>query len=108
MERPWQIEPKLPIILYMMTTVPLAAVRNDLSAHVASVEATHDRVAITRNGRVVAVLIAADDLESLEETIAWLDQEPYAEAIRQLRDKDAEGQGVPIETVLAEPLNQSA
>jgi len=33
---------------------------------------------------------------------------PYAEAIRQLRDKDAEGQGVPIETVLAERLNQSA
>ena len=107
-ERPWQTEPKLPIILYMMTTVPLAALRNDLSAHVASVEATHDRVAITRNGRVVAVLIAADDLESLEETIAWLDEEPYAEAIRQLRDQDGEGQGVPVETVLAERPNQSA
>jgi PHD/YefM family antitoxin component YafN of YafNO toxin-antitoxin module len=52
----------LPTIVYMMTVVPLAALGNDLAAHVASVEATHDRAAITRNGRVVAVLIAAENL----------------------------------------------
>jgi antitoxin YefM len=93
---------QLPIILYMMTTIPLAALRSDLSAHIASVEATHDRVAITRNGRVVAVLIAPDDLESLEETIGWLDEEPYASAIRRLIDEEAGGTAVPLETALAE------
>jgi antitoxin YefM len=97
----------LPIILYMMTVVPLAALRNDLSAHVASVEATHDRVAVTRNGRVVAVLIAAENLDSLEETVAWLDEEPYAGAIRRLIDQDAEGQAVPVEKALAERLDQT-
>lgn len=96
------------MILYMLTTVPLAALRNDLSAHVTSVEATHDRVAITRNGRVVAVLIAAEDLDSLEETIAWLDEEPYASAIRRLIDQDAEGQAVPVETALAERVDRTA
>lgn len=92
----------------MMTTVPLATFRNELSAHVAQVEATHDRVAITRNGRIVAVLIAPDDLDSLEETIAWLDEEPYASAIQHLVDQEAEGPAIPLETVLADHLDQTA
>jgi len=37
-----------------------------------SVEQTHDRVGVTRNGAVAAVLINPQDLESLEETIAVL------------------------------------
>jgi antitoxin YefM len=92
----------------MMTTVPLAALRNDLSAHIAAVETTHDRIAITRNGRIVAMLIAPDDLESLEETIAWLDEEPYASAIRQLVDRDAEGPTVPLDEALAALVDRLA
>ncbi len=34
-----------------------------------SVETTHERVVITKNGRPAAVLISYSDLESLEETL---------------------------------------
>lgn len=52
-----------------MTTVPLGDAKNRLSEYVADVERTHDRVTITRHGRTAAVLISADDLASLEETV---------------------------------------
>jgi antitoxin YefM len=35
------------------------------------VEATHGRVVLTREGRPDLVLLSADDLASLEETVAW-------------------------------------
>ena len=39
----------------------------------------HDRVMITKNGKPLAVLISAQDLESLEETLFWVRQEPTNE-----------------------------
>ena len=53
----------------MTTTLPLAEVRDRLSPLVGSVESTHERVVITKNGRPAAVLISYDDLQSLEETL---------------------------------------
>jgi prevent-host-death family protein len=53
----------------VVTTVPLADAKNRLSKYVADVERTHDRVTITRHGRTAAVLISADDLAELEETV---------------------------------------
>ncbi|MEV0649488.1 type II toxin-antitoxin system Phd/YefM family antitoxin [Phytomonospora sp. NPDC050363] len=55
-----------------METLPLAEVRNRLSELVNSVELTHERVTVTKNGRPAAVLISPEDLERLEETIAVL------------------------------------
>ena len=52
-----------------METVPLSDVRSTLSSVVERVEATHERVTITRNGRPAAVLINPEDLEALEETL---------------------------------------
>ena len=52
-----------------MQTVPLSDVRSNLSAFVERVEATHERVTITRNGRRAAVLISPDDLDALVETL---------------------------------------
>lgn len=66
-----------------MTTLPLADVRDRLSPLVGSVESTHERVVITKNGRPAAVLISYDDLESLEETLDIL-ADP--EAVREIRD----------------------
>lgn len=60
------------IIVGMSATLPLAEVRERLSPIVTSVESTHERVVITKNGRPAAVLIAIDDLESLEETLEIL------------------------------------
>ncbi len=52
-----------------METLPLSEVRSTLSSVVERVEATHERVTITRNGRPAAVLISLGDLEALEETL---------------------------------------
>lgn len=59
----------------MTTTTSLADARSQLSRYVDAVERTHERVTITKNGKVAAVLINADDLESLEETLYWASQD---------------------------------
>lgn len=41
-----------------METLPLSEARSSLSTLVAQVEATHERITITRNGRPAAVLIS--------------------------------------------------
>lgn len=64
-----------------MTTLPFTDARNRLSELVDEVERTHERVVITRHGHAAAVLIAPDDLESMEETISVLNS---SEAMRQL------------------------
>ena len=67
----------------MSTLLPLADVRERLSPIVASVETTHERVVITKNGRPAAVLISYDDLESLEETLEILADPEAVRAIRE-------------------------
>ncbi|MGH3907260.1 MAG: type II toxin-antitoxin system Phd/YefM family antitoxin [Pseudonocardiaceae bacterium] len=64
-----------------MTTVPLGDAKNRLSEYVTEVERTHDRVTITRHGRTAAVLISADDLAALEETLDILATPGTTEAI---------------------------
>ena len=64
-----------------MTSVPLAEAKNRLSEYVSEVERTHDRVTITRHGRTAAVLISADDLAALEETVDLLTTRGMSEAI---------------------------
>lgn len=75
-----------------MTTVPLSEAKNKLSAMVEQAETTHEIVTITRHGRPAAVLMSADDLESLRETIFWLSQpgvrEDIAEARRDVESGD--------------------
>ena len=48
----------------------LADVKNRLSEVVDGIEREHGRVVITKHGRPAAVLLNADDLESLEETLS--------------------------------------
>lgn len=55
-----------------MSTLPLAKVRAELSKLVEEAAATHERFDITRNGRRVAVLLGADDYDSMRETISVL------------------------------------
>lgn len=64
-----------------MTAVPLSEAKDKLSALVEQAERTHDIVTITRHGRPAAVLMAADDLESLHETLFWLSQPGISEGI---------------------------
>lgn len=52
-----------------MRTVPLTEAKEKLSALVDEADTTHEIIQITRHGRVAAVLMSADDLESLHETL---------------------------------------
>ena len=95
----------LVILLTMSTTLSLAEVKSHLSELVARVTGQHERVTVTVHGRPSAVLLAVDDLEALEETIAVLSD---ADAIRQLMDSDAElarGEGQ-TEEQLAEAMKR--
>lgn len=62
-----------------MTTLPLSEVKARLSEIAEEVAATHKRVQITKNGRDYVVLLAADDLESIEATLELL-SDPEAQA----------------------------
>ncbi|HUZ82283.1 MAG TPA: type II toxin-antitoxin system Phd/YefM family antitoxin [Gaiellaceae bacterium] len=68
-----------------VTTEPLRSVRDHLSELVDRVEREHDRVVITRNGRDAAVLISAEDLAELEETLSVLSD---PEALADIREAD--------------------
>lgn len=52
-----------------MKTVPLTEAKDKLSALVDEADTTHEIIQITRHGRVTAVIMSADDLESLHETL---------------------------------------
>jgi prevent-host-death family protein len=62
-----------------MTTLPLSEVKARLSEIAEEVDATHERIQITKNGRDYVVLIAAADLESMEATLELLG-DPDAQA----------------------------
>lgn len=66
-----------------MIAVPLGEARDRLSEYVAEVERTHERVTITRHGHPAAVLISADDLAAIEETLDILGTPGAVEAIRE-------------------------
>ena len=90
-------------IIVVMTTTSLATVKAQLSAFIDSVHSTHERVVITRNGEPAAVLIAPDDLEALEETIAILSD---PQAMRDIAEADAaiaSGDVVDLEDITSSP-----
>ena len=68
-----------------MRSVPLSEAKDKLSAMVEQAERTHEIVAITKHGRPAAVLMAADDLESLHETLFWLSQPGLREDVAAAR-----------------------
>lgn len=76
----------------MSETLSLAAVKARFSELVARVERQQDRVIVTRNGKPAAVLISADDLESLEETLAAMSDRSIAAQIRESQRAVAAGQ----------------
>ncbi|MDE8670516.1 type II toxin-antitoxin system Phd/YefM family antitoxin [Pseudarthrobacter sp. H3Y2-7] len=55
---------------------------------------THEIIQITRHGHPSAVLMSADDLESLQETIHWLSQPGIREDLEQARRDIATGETV--------------
>lgn len=74
-----------------MSQTSLTDAKAHLSAYVDSVVRTHERVSLTRNGRRDAVLIAADDLDALEETLSILSDPELMADLRQSQREAEQG-----------------
>lgn len=75
-----------------MTTVPLSEAKARLSEIADEVGRTHERVHITRNGREYVVLLAAEDLESIEATLELLSDPAAQERVRRAQEEVARGE----------------
>jgi antitoxin YefM len=88
-----------------MTTMPLGEVKSHLSELVSRVHDHHERVTVTVHGRPSAVLVAVDDLDRLEESLAIMRD---TDTLRRLAESDAElarGEGVSTDE-LAETIRR--
>jgi antitoxin YefM len=64
-----------------MRSLTVTEVKARLNELVDDAESTHEQIVITKHGRPAAVLMAADDLESLKETVYWLSQPGIRESV---------------------------
>ena len=85
-----------------MTTLPLGEARANLSKLVESAERTHQRFDITRNGHRVAVLLAADEYDSMIETLEILADPDTVAAVRESEAALSEGKYLTLAEVEAE------
>jgi antitoxin YefM len=84
--------------------MPLAEVKNHLSEVVDEVEREHGRVVITKHGRPAVVVLSVADLESLEETLDVLGNQPLLDGIRASLAELQDGQGQVLTREQAERL----
>ena len=85
-----------------MQTVSLSEAKDKLSGLVDEAETTHEIITITRHGRAAAVLMSADDLESLHETLYWLSKPGIRESIAQAERQYAAGETISGDELRAE------
>ena len=76
-----------------MSTLPLSDAKARLSQIADEVHRTHERVTITKNGRSYLVLMAAEDLESMEATLELLSDPDAIARVQQARQDLAAGRG---------------
>jgi prevent-host-death family protein len=77
-----------------MTMLPVAEARDHLSKLVDQAETLHERVEISRNGRRAAVLLGADDFDSLMETLAITADSALVRQVREGLEDLAAGRGI--------------
>ncbi|TYQ03486.1 UNVERIFIED_ORG: prevent-host-death family protein, partial [Gordonia westfalica J30] len=63
---------------------------------------THDIITITKHGKPAAVLMSADDLESLHETIYWLSRVGVRDDVATADAEYAAGETVSIDDLRSE------
>jgi prevent-host-death family protein len=64
-----------------MQTLPISKVKDRLNELVDAASITHEQITITKNGSPAAVLIGADEWESIQETLYWLSQPGIHESL---------------------------
>lgn len=94
------------IMVMTDATLPLSEIKKRLSEIVDGVEARHDRVVLTRNGRPAAVILSPDDLESLEETIEILSNPAAVRAIRKAETEIDKGKALTADELRAKYLDR--
>ena len=75
-----------------MTMLPLSEVKARLSEIAEEVATTHERVQITKNGREYVVLLAVEDLESIEATLELLADPDAQDRLRKAEADIAAGE----------------
>jgi antitoxin YefM len=92
--------------MVMTDTRSLAEVKAKFSEMVDRVEQTHDRITVTRNGRAAAVLISAEELSSLEDTLDLLSDPGAVAQLAESRGAYAAGDYVSGDDLRAKYLKQ--
>lgn len=86
----------------LVQTLPISKVKDKLNEFVDVVALTHEQVTITKNGSPAAVLIGADEWESLQETLFWLSRPGILEDVAQARQELVEGRTISEDEIRAE------
>jgi len=74
----------------MSETIAFTEAKAHLSDLVDRTSREHERFIVTRNGVPAAVLLSPDDLESLEETVAILEDKALLASVRKSRREASE------------------
>lgn len=90
-----------------MRTCTLAEAESDLLALVRHVEVYRDRVALTRDGSPLAILMSVEELDSLEETLAVLSEVGALDEIIGARDSITTDGLIPPAEVMLRNSNPS-
>lgn len=77
--------------MWVMRSVALSEAKDKLSALVDDVSTTHEVVEVTKHGHPMAVIMSADDLESLHETLRLLSDPDAVEELRQAQEERDRG-----------------
>lgn len=85
-----------------MQTLPISKVKDKLNEYVDSVALTGEQVTITKNGTPAAVLIGADEWESLQETLFWLSQPGIRDTVAEANADIAAGRTYGEDAIRAE------
>jgi prevent-host-death family protein len=83
-----------------MDAVPLTEAKAHLSELVDRVDREHDRVTVTKNGRVAAILISEAELAGLEETLDILGDPELMASLRKSRRQAAKGDLVDLASIV--------
>lgn len=84
-----------------MRTLPISKVKDTLNELVDAAALTQEQVTITKNGSPAAVLIGADEWESIQETLFWLSQPGIRESVAEADADLAAGRVLTEEQVRA-------
>lgn len=76
----------------MSEVLPFSEVKAHLSELADRVEGEHDRILVTRNGRLSFVLMSPDDLGSLEETLEVVRDDDLMRSLQRSREEAARGE----------------